>query len=325
MKRLYTLPKYKRLMRTRQKRALQNAQRSRSGENDREPRSGITVRIEAPPQFSLIHNPGPAVSFITRFRTPSKGHHLFVDLSSTHVVTCDAIAVLAAVIESGICPAGIAGNWPADDSAKQLMFNAGFHKRVRVTEPIQAQNRGKIINRKVFLEKIDTEVSTEPARELVEFAKQQLGREVEDKPAYGTLIDLADNTYNHASANMKGQVSWWATVYCDIERHKACYSFVDIGIGIFKSRKFLERVRHLNTRLFTHRDVQMRLLLERKLPSRTGLPYRGRGLPWIYESGKAGRLDSLVIVANDIFAKPLEGEYRFLPQPFRGTFLYWET
>jgi hypothetical protein len=325
MKRLRTTAKYKRLMRIRHLRSLYTVRRKKQLQAQPHKRVLPLVHVAAPETFSMKDNPEDTIRFLTSVASVGGNKRVFVDLARTTVITSDASAVLAATIESERCQAKVFGNWPHAKAARQLLLDSGFRQRVRTDLPPGDDEKGTIVGRKVYLDRIHTAVVPEPARQLVEFAKDKLGRESEDKPSYGILIDVMSNTFTHASAVMEGQVSWWATVYCDTERGKACYCFVDLGVGIFKSKSFQQRVRYVLRTGLSAKAERMRALLHRQIPSRTGLPYRGKGLPWIYESGLAGRIESLAIIANDIYARPLQDEYRALSRPFHGTFLYWET
>ncbi len=326
MKRLYSTVEYKRLIRIRQLRALANTRRRRQQRPESLPDIHLPfLTIVAPDHYSLVDNPEPAIHFLKQLQTDVVNKRLFVDLSRAQTMTCDAISVLAATIESDLCKPHVFGNWPADPVPRQLVIDSGFNRRMRTRESEPKPELGTILRRDVYLGEDGATVATGTARQLVEFARLQLNREIDDKPSYGALIDVMDNTYSHASSVMAGQVSWWGTVYCDVERNKACYCFVDLGVGIFKSKSFQQRIRYLPKMLLGKPEERLKALLERRIPSRTGLRYRGKGLPWIYESGIAGRIESLVIIANDVYARPLRNEYRRLPQAFHGTFLYWET
>ncbi|MGA8027597.1 MAG: hypothetical protein WB992_10650 [Bryobacteraceae bacterium] len=232
--------------------------------------------------------------------------------------------MLTSAIKNESCKCEVYGNQPEDEHLKQILLDSGFGEHVRLARPTSKPGQGKMLSRDVRLEQQSTDIQATKAQELVSFARERLGRPLEDKPAYGILIDLMENTFEHASWVMKGQVSWWATVFCDLGKQKACYSFVDMGVGIFKSSSFKQRIGYL-AKAFNRPAEKIRALLERRIPSRTGLHYRGQGLPWIYESGLAGRIENLVIITNNVYARPLADEYRELDSNFNGTFLYWET
>lgn len=327
MKKLFGSGKYKRLMAIRQRAALQSAKRRISRRfGGFKARDLPRYEVVAPITFSMIRNPDGAIHFLSAVRGAPSGHRLFINLSGVADTTCDASAVLAAMIESEHCKSKTYGNWPTDVRAKQMFYDSGFHRRV-ITQGQNPDETGKgtIIRRDIYTDRNATEIANESARELVDFVRSKLSRNYDDKPSYGILIDVMENTFTHASLVMKGQVSWWATAYCDVERDKACYCFVDMGVGIFKSRSLSQRLRFAARSAFRGHADKLRALLQRQIPSGTGLPYRGKGLPWIYESGKEGRIESLVIASNEVFARPLLNEYQTLQRPFRGTFLYWET
>lgn len=68
----------------------------------------------------------------------------------------------------------------------------------------------------------------------------------------------------------------------------------------------------------------MREVLNGKIGSRTGLAYRGNGLPEIYKRFQREQFSNLIIIANDVFADVEKDEYKLLPKPFKGTFFHWE-
>ncbi len=69
----------------------------------------------------------------------------------------------------------------------------------------------------------------------------------------------------------------------------------------------------------------LRALLEGKIPSSTGQPYRGRGLPSIYRSCLDGKIQRLIIVTNDVRADATLGSFSSLPAELQGVLLYWEV
>ena len=148
--------------------------------------------------------------------------------------------------------------------------------------------------------------------------------------SYRVLIESMSNTHNHAlSAKAKRERSqeletWWATVYADKARKRVCFTFVDAGVGIFASVR-LGKIRALYRYVGLRSDTHiLRDLLNGKVESSTGLPYRGKGLPAINRLSEGHRIESLIILANDVYANVSAGEYRMLPVAYRGTLLYWE-
>ena len=48
-------------------------------------------------------------------------------------------------------------------------------------------------------------------------------------------LELMQNTNNHASLKVFGEKHWWLSVNYDKDNNKVKFSFVDFGMGIFKS------------------------------------------------------------------------------------------
>ena len=139
------------------------------------------------------------------------------------------------------------------------------------------------------------------------------------------MIECMNNTRNHASGQQDHQETWWATVYADVERERACYTFLDTGVGIFQSvpigklRKFFKMVGIQD-------DAKMlRDILHGKVESSTRQPFRGKGLPAIYGLLHRRSIKSLVIVANEVYANVERDEFRVMRTSFKGTLLYWEV
>ena len=108
-------------------------------------------------------------------------------------------------------------------------------------------------------------------------------------------------------------------------RGKGCYTFLDTGVGIFRSVR-LGTIRNVYKTLgFEDDSGILKDILEGKIESRTGKHYRGKGLPAIYEKSQSGSIRSLVIIANDVYANVEKGEYRMIRNSFQGTLLYWEV
>jgi hypothetical protein len=138
------------------------------------------------------------------------------------------------------------------------------------------------------------------------------------------------NTRNHASGrneHKKWQAIkkrppelWWATVYADTGRKKICFTFVDTGVGIFRSVRIgtVRRIYEFVSGGSNDPEILRDMLLGR-VPSSTRLSFRGKGLPYINRLAMERRISSLVIVANDVYANVNSGVFEKLHAPFHGT------
>ena len=131
------------------------------------------------------------------------------------------------------------------------------------------------------------------------------------------------NTRDHASESRSRTETWWATVYCFPETGIACFTFVDCGVGIFNSVKLKPLKRFLRASGYTPNSDILKQMFHRKIESRTGLHYRGEGLPRIFDSMKRGGISNLVVVSNDAYANLATDSYQTLSGSFTGTVVYW--
>jgi predicted alpha/beta hydrolase family esterase len=161
--------------------------------------------------------------------------------------------------------------------------------------------------------------------ELSVFAMKQIsGEERKHGPSYALLMETMGNTFDHASPNTMDKQQWWAAVYHDVINRRACFTFVDHGVGILRSYRFLQRMKHWPG-VFTDNGEKLRSLLLGQIPSRTKDKHRGRGLPKAYETWQAGRIKNLVVIANDAYANAEKQEFKQLSTSFDGTIIYWEV
>jgi hypothetical protein len=323
MRKLITQRRWKDHLRRRQISEL--AGRSRVGAPYRPPkRKRPWAEISVPPDFSIIHNPEAMNSFLLTLRGYARRFHISLDLKDVTQITPEAIAALTATISPSSMPnTKVRGNLPSDQLARQILLESGFFEHVSSTVPLPAGQLGKIKERKSNL------VEPRTARELIDCGTMQAfglnWRSHSTRAAYATLIELMANTHNHAAGKRPEIESWWATSYGDVKRQRVCYSFVDTGVGIFRSVK-VHWIRQAFRRIGISDDAALLLqILQGLVQSSTGLPYRGKGLPTIYKKSQNGDLKSLFIIANDVYADVSNNKYHPLDVSFPGTLVYWES
>jgi hypothetical protein len=331
-KKLYSTLKWKRYMKARQKYQLAQMRarrvhlrlrRSRNLPLERlHPGQLPFVPLKVPQRFSMIDNPEETIAFFRSFRDITRRNNLQLNMQSVNYLTVDAITALVAEIVALGQSRYMRGTYPEDESCRSFLLESGFHDYVKSTQPITKVSRGKIAKRKSKM------VESVTAKDLIRFGSQAaFGTAGHCYAAYATLVECMSNTHNHATGKTatQGSEAWYSTVYGDKAANRVCFTFLDTGVGIFRSVKYgmIRRV----YKLFRWQDDRQILkdLLHGQVESRTGLPFRGKGLPSIYRNLTAGRIKSLVIVANDVYANVAINDYRVLDTPFPGTLLYWES
>lgn len=330
-KKLFSTARWKLYLKSRQLAQDRSAKRRRHrGKQQKKHQKPIGRRafhtLVAPSNFSIVHNSVATIAFLNNLRFYSAKYNLTLDLSGVGLLTTDAIAALVATT-GPLTRAGsvINGVSPNDPKAQRILIGSGFFQYYHSDRPLPHVPHGQILQEK------SKKVQPDLARDLIHFGIKALtGFDGKCNAAYRVLIESMSNTHNHAlSAKARRDRSqeaetWWATVYADDARKRVCFTFVDVGVGIFESVR-LGKIRSFYRMIGLRTDADiLRDMLQGKVESSTGYSYRGKGLPAINRLSEAGKIESLIIVANDVYANIAAGEYRTLPVAFRGTLLYWE-
>ena len=287
------------------------------------PRHGRRRRVPvvAPSVLSLIRNPVETIAFIAALRSAfQRRSDVFVDLSAVTELTSDAVLVMISKFEDQRFVNGmrVGGSEPLADRPRQMLHQAGFFQTVRSVQFKEPPEHGRIRRKRNFI------VEPEIAQELIEFATERMVGGAQDKPGvYLALLESMANTHEHAARETKAMESWWANVYAPPGNKRSFFTFVDNGVGIFRS----VTVRRIRRSIGMTDNVGLLkdwFAGKITVPSRTGERTRGKGLRAIHREFQRRRLTNLVIIANDVYANVAENRYELLPNPFHGTFLYWE-
>lgn len=281
------------------------------------------VPIIAPSNFSLIHNTEETLEYFKKAHKELKNkNRILFDISGVTTLTTDAIAVQIAKIKDQRFHfnSGILGNAPKDENLKKLFLQSGFYEYVntRGTKPVN--------NKKLLIHEItNNRVEPDKAKEAYLLGlKHTFQNEDIFEPLYNVLIEIMQNTNNHAGAT-RGKYDWWLHVYNHPDSAKTSYTFLDLGVGIFESlpvqsfkRNFLEMLG-----LKSNLDLVPKLFAG-EIKSRTALPERGKGIPQVYECSQHHYFEKFILISNDIYADLKTNENRIIKNQFNGTLFYWE-
>lgn len=287
------------------------------------------VPVVAPLEFSIIHNPEGFVAFAKEMRAAAKSNNIYVDLSEVKSMTSDAIAGLLATNQRcRVSGTLIRGNSPKEAEAKDMLANSGFREYVggSISRQVSVPT-GRIKKFQRRRETVQNRFDQRVALELVEFATLQLTGVVRPHgPSYSLFSEAMLNTWNHASGGglYEPPEAWWASIYYDSARKRACFTFLDQGIGIFKSHTLTRTLKVMSLFGLLNEAEILERLFRGQIPSSTREPGRGNGIPWMYETCKAGRIKNLTIIANRAFGDAERDIYRVLSSDLQGTLIYWE-
>lgn len=265
------------------------------------------------------------IAFFETVRSASQSRNVFVDLSNVTLLTPDAIAALLATIHLCRLNGGsLSGNVPSDRAAQQVLNESGFRTYVRSSPTYQRlAPKGKIAKRTLSGETYQNRFDQELARDLIEFATSNLGGG-KTGPSYSVFSEAMLNTLNHASGFGRSHEPWWASAYFDSIRNRVCFTFIDQGVGIFKSHRWTATAYALKHLRFFNAAQILELIFQGKIPSTTKIAGRGNGIPGMYDHCKAGRIKNFMVISNTAVGNAETEVYEMLSNAFPGTLLYWE-
>ncbi len=267
------------------------------------------------------------VGFIREVCETSEAKNVVVDLSKVQEMTPDAVAVLLAMIQHcRIVGARMSGNAPENPKAREMLNNSGFRSHVASAPGFAGvPSKGRIGKFAKSRETSADRYSQSLALELIRFATLQLtGIEQHHGPSYSVFGEAMLNTLNHAAKLGEPKEPWWASVYYDQERKRACFTFLDQGVGIFRSHTLTANLKFQTLVGMLDQAQILEKIFNGEIPSSTRIPGRGNGIPEMYESCKAGRIRNLTVIANKACGEAEPDRYTVLSEPFEGTLLYWE-
>jgi len=140
---------------------------------------------------------------------------------------------------------------------------------------------------------------------------------------YGMLVEMIKNSCKHAFQSDK-DVRWHIAVNHDEENNRVKFSFVDNGIGVIKSHQkgdFFKQV----TKVFSNLPDFIEGAYTEGIRSKTGLSWRGTGLPFIYESFDENVISNFVVITNEAYINFQTEEKKSLKNAFSGTYYYFEV
>jgi len=293
-------------------------------------------KVIAPKNFSFVNNPSEVVRFIKDLEYHYNNRNkVYVIMKNVEILDYGAIVVLLSIMvkfkASGIV---FNGDFPLDKKAKLLLKKSGFFENLfKDFKESERYNISTNLEDGIHThawKDVDSVLSSEI---IAKSTKVIWGEERRCQGVQRALIELMQNTNNHAEIGRTGEKHWWLSVNPIKEDKKVCFSFVDFGVGVFtnlesknensKFYKWAEKLSQL-FRFNNNADV-LKLILDGVLHKTvTEKHYRGKGLPGIAEAMRRNQLSNLHLITNDVYCNASKNEYRTMKDSFSGTFIYWE-
>lgn len=290
--------------------------------------------VKAPNNFSFLDNPEEVVEFLQKLEIAlERNERTFVVLKNIDSIDYGAITVLLSTMikfqEKGI---KFSGDFPKKVELLKLLLESGFfdslneNKRAQPSYVLGKDNQFLTHGNK----KVDAPLGL-PIMEAV--SKTIWGEKRIDKGLQRALLELMQNTNNHATFDKVGRKHWWLSVNHDKQNKIVRFVFMDHGVGVFASlnkkteeSKWYGWSEKIKSAFGEETDEK---ILERLLNGDlhltvTNKSYRGKGLPSMKEILDRNQISNLHLITNNVFANVSSNNYQLLSKVFNGTFFYWE-
>lgn len=293
-------------------------------------------RVIAPEVFSFIKNTNKVIELIEELRRLYESNQkVYLDLKDVKEIDYSAIVVLLSImVKFKTKNISFSGSMPNEKEPKDMLVKSGFFKNLykvfKDDDFYDISTFGPNGIHTHAAKNVDSALSSK----IITSATNYIWGESRRCPGVQrVLIELMQNTNNHAEIGKPGEKHWWLSVNQDKNSKKVSFSFVDFGVGIFTNlenkpveskwygwfEKLFSKFQYSNNANF------LQLILNGELHSTvTGEHYRGKGLPGIAQAMRRNQISNLHIITNDVFCCASDGIYRLLNNSFSGTFVYWE-
>lgn len=294
------------------------------------------TKIEAPVNFSFLNNTEQVIKFIASLKCLyDKKKKVYVELTNIDAIDYSAIVVLLSImIKFKSAKIDFTGSMPREKMPKEILEKSGFFENLyKKFEDKESYDISKFNSNCIHThasKKVDPLLSST----IIASASEHIWDEQRRcQGVQRTLIELMQNTNNHAEIGKPGEKHWWLSVNRDKKSKTVSFSFVDFGVGIFtnlqnktEKSKFFRWQEKMSLRFKYGSNADLlKLIVDGDLHQTvTEKSYRGKGLPGVAEAMRRNQISNLHIITNDVFSCPSSNLYRKLDMPFNGTFVYWE-
>ncbi|WP_282126101.1 hypothetical protein [Marinifilum flexuosum] len=278
------------------------------------------VRLIAPDDLRLTYSECENVTgFIHRIKSASRSsRNIIVDLENVSKICDGTISMLLSVIkEIGRDGVRVKGTYPKDIDARNFLEKSGFFGHIRGhVSPSNGETKNTIIR--------TGDSRTPPAevsQEIYNSMETVWGTKGRNPLLRGGVFEMVRNSCDHAFSN-SASVFWHFSLSHHEDEELVSYSFVDNGKGIIRtmsSKGIIDKIFDY----FKSNSNILKAAFENGIESATGLPWRGKGLPTIYELYEDKVVTNLIVVSNNVFIdfdRNLRKEIKF---PFSGTYYHW--
>lgn len=272
-----------------------------------------------PATFSIRDNPLQTIKFINDLKSIKVlRRRIFLNMNAVEKITNGSIALLVSVIkELSLKGYRVSGNKPRDKDANKILEKSGFFSHM--SGDIEYEN---LFTPNTILEQGEKTISPQLTAGIVRSAMKTIcGVSKRNKKLQGLFIELMANSINHGFPHHEKK-KWIISTSHDEQGNSVNFTFIDNGVGILKTLELKILAKLLS--VFTGKHDLLLSAFKGDIGSRTGLPYRGKGLPFIFETINKNYISNLFILTNNVILDFKNNKFYDIGVEFSGTFYYFE-
>ena len=282
----------------------------------------VKVVLYAPEKLSLRYEyVEEMLKFIKEIKAVAKDNdYIQLHLVNVNYIGEGGIAMLLSVM-SECLKKGVSfdGLKPSDEDCRVALEKSGFFNFLK--GPIHF-NREKFKNSILTTGSNDTNIDR-LLPEVYKAMETVWGTRGRCPLLVGGIGEMMRNSVDHAYSH-GDKVAWHMTVSHIEEENTVKFSFVDNGIGIIERYTEMDRNTISQIKLFLQNNYEiLKEAFRSGIKSRTGLKWRGTGLPTIYEMYEDNIITDFVVITNDCYLNFRDETFTKLKVPFSGTYYYW--
>jgi hypothetical protein len=279
------------------------------------------IDLPTPQKFRLQYETcEEVIEYINKLKRIGKsGKHINIIMSETTEIGEGAISMLLSVMEelanNGVLFKGIK---PTNLTARSVLEKSGFFKFVN--GKVDSTNTS---TKNTILRTGDNTTSyNELANEIINSMETIWGVKGRSPSVYSCVFEMMRNSCDHAFRH-NYQIKWHFAISHSEEDNLVKFAFVDNGSGIIKT--FTNGILKRFVNLFQDNLDIIDSAFKNGIKSRTGLNWRGKGLPTIYEHYEENYVKNLVVISNNVYIDFDRNIRHILKNEFSGTYYYWKV
>jgi len=196
------------------------------------------IRVNAPEVFSFINNTEAVVEFINSLKRQYENKsQVFIELEKVSEIDYSAIVVLLSImVKFKAEHIKFDGSIPIIQESKDILTKSGFFDNLYKTFKMEDRYELFASSKNGIHTHAWKNVDSKLGDEIISSATKSIwGESRRCQGVQRALIELMQNTNNHADIGKIGAKHWWLSVNHDCQSKKVSFSFVDFGVGVFTS------------------------------------------------------------------------------------------